>query len=174
MRLTDKYHLIRPEEITELSRPCSCDEDVLQRYIEESEMQDIKPAIGDALFLRLMTHVEYARLLNGGEYEDQHGNTFIFAGLKTALAYYVYARIVKSGTQTVSRFGFVEKDDEYSSRSDFKHRHQAYNDAFSIADGYMKECLAYIQNNPDIFPDYTQKGKMKTNRIKFKVIGSYV
>ena len=46
------------------------------------------------------------------------------------------------------------------------------NDAFAIADGYMKECLAYIQAKPEIFADYTLKGKVKANRTKFKILGN--
>lgn len=42
--------IIEPHEVAELARPCDCDDDVIRRTIEESEMLDIKPTLGDALF----------------------------------------------------------------------------------------------------------------------------
>lgn len=163
--------IINPFEVAELARPCDCDEDVIRRTIEESELLDIKPTLGDALFLRLTTHVEFERLLNGGEYENEKGEKFVFAGLKRTLAYYVWARLVKTSPNHLTRFGYVVKDDDHSHATEFKERQVAYNDAFAIADGYMKQCLAYIIANPKIFEDYYKKGSLKANRTKFKIIG---
>jgi len=164
-------HLLKPHEVGELARPCDADDAVIERAIEEAELLDIKPKLGDELFLRLLTHVEYSVLLNGGHYKDQCGKPRVFAGLKRALAYYVWARCVKTGTSHLTRFGFVEKRDDYSAMTEYKQRQVAYNDAFATADGYIKECLAYIQAKPEIFADYTQGGKIKANRVKYKIIG---
>lgn len=163
--------IIEPSDVAKLARPCDCDDDVILRTIEESEMLDIKPTLGDALFLRLGTHVEFDRLLNGGEYQNDKGETFVFAGLKRTLAYYVWARLVKTSTNHLTRFGYVVKQDDHSRATEFKERQIAYNDAFAIADGYMKQCLAYIIANPEIFADYYKKGSLKANRTKFKIIG---
>ena len=40
--------LITPDEINELARPCSADEDIARRFIEEAEHNDVRPALGDA------------------------------------------------------------------------------------------------------------------------------
>ncbi len=66
-------------------------------------------------------------------------------GIKTALAYYTYARIVKNGDLNVTRYGLMQKEDEYSSRPDIKEKVMAYNDAFSIADRYLKECVRFLE-----------------------------
>lgn len=163
--------IIEPHEVNDLARPCSADESVIIRIIEETELLDIKPKLGDKLFLRLTTDVEFARLLEGGEYTDIDGETRVFAGLKRAVAYYAWARLVKTSVNNLTRFGYVVKNDDYSHQSEYKERQVAYNDAFSVADGYMKECLAYIQANPDIFSEYTLKGKVTSNRVKYKIIG---
>ena len=92
--------------------------------------------------------------------------------MRRALAYYDWARLVKTSVSHLTRFGFVQKRDEYSQATEYRERQTAYNDAFAIADGYMKECLAYIQAKPEIFADYTLKGKVKANRTKFKILGN--
>ena len=144
-------HLIEPCDVDKYARPCDMDDEIIARAIEEAELLDIKPKLGDELFMRLLTHVQFAVLLNGGEYTDECRNRRHFVGLRRALAYYVW---------------------EYSQATEYRERQTAYNDAFAIADGYMKECLAYIQAKPEIFADYTLKGKVKANRTKFKILGN--
>ena len=146
-------HLIEPCDVDKYARPCDMDDEIIARAIEEAELLDIKPKLGDELFMRLLTHVH-------------------FVGLRRTLAYYVWARLVKTSVNHLTRFGFVQKRDEYSQATEYRERQTAYNDAFAIADGYMKECLAYIQAKPEIFADYTLKGKVKANRTKFKILGN--
>lgn len=165
-------HLIEPYEVGEYARPCDMDEGVVARAIEEAELLDIKPKLGDRLFMRLFAHAQFALLLNGGEYVDKRGNLRHLVGLRRTLAYYVWARLVKTGANHLTRFGFVQKRDEYSQATEYRERQTAYNDAFAVADGYMKECLAYIQAKPEIFADYTLRGKVKANRTKFKILGN--
>lgn len=168
------YPLLTAKEVPELSRDMSVhiDSKRVETYIRESENIDIKAALGDALFLAIKKNPEkYTDLLKGGTYKDCGGNTATFIGLKTALAYYTYARVVKNGDGNVTRFGFVNKDSEYSNKSDVREKTMAYNEAFSIADTYLKECLNYIVANKDKYPEYRQNGGIKANRTKFKVIG---
>jgi hypothetical protein len=148
------------------------DEDKIETYIRESESIDIKSALGDELYLDVKEHSEkYELLLDGGTYEDNRGEKKMFMGIKTALAYYTYARIVKNGDGNVTRYGFVQKEDEYSSRPDIKEKVMAYNDAFSIADRYLKECVLFLNEKNDEYPLYKGLGMMKVNRIKSKLIG---
>lgn len=156
-----------------LARPCSADEDIIQKFIEEAELNDIRPRIGSSLFQEIINNntEKYELLLNGGEYQDKCGPIRYFVGLRKALAYYTYARIVKNGSDIVTRYGFVDKTDQYSSNSEFKIRHQAYSDAFSIADSYMKECLNYMLSDPDLFQDLPCRPKMINNRVIIKQIG---
>lgn len=164
-------HLIEPYEVGKYARPCDMDDEIIERAIEEAELLDVKPKIGDELFMRLRTHDQFDVLLDGGEYVDGCGNSRHFVGLRRALAYYVWARLVKSSVNHLTRFGFVQKRDEYSQATEYRERQTAYNDAFAVADGYMKACLAYIRAKPEIFADYTLKGKVRANRTKFKILG---
>lgn len=169
-----QQYLITTEEVSELSRDMSIhlDKDKIETYIRESENIDIKSALGDALFLDVKEHSEkYLTLLNGGVYETGCGDRKVFTGLKSALAYYAFARIVKNGDGNVTRFGFVNKEPEYSSRPDIKEKVMAYNDTFSIADRYLKECVQYLNDCKSDFPLYKGGGKLKANRTVFRIIG---
>ncbi|WP_254028601.1 DUF6712 family protein [Bacteroides ovatus] len=169
-----QQHLITTEEVSELSRDMSThlDKSKIETYIRESENIDIKSALGDGLFLDVKNFPEkYSILLNGGIYETECGDRKVFTGLKSALAYYTFARIVKNGDGSVTRFGFVNKESEYSSRSEIKEKVMAYNDAFSIADRYLKECVQYLNDCKSDFPLYKSGGKLKANRTVFRIIG---
>lgn len=169
-----QQYLITTSEVAILSRTMSIhiDEEEIETYLRESESIDIKSALGDALYLDVKGNPEkYEVLLDGGVYETESGEKKLLTGLKTALAYYTYARIVKNGDSNVTRYGLIQKESEYSSHTEFKEKVMAYNDAFSIADRYLKECVLFLDEKNDEFPLYKGKGKIKANRIVYRVIG---
>lgn len=163
-------HIITPEEVDILARPCTADEDVALNYIEESEMQDIKPIIGDALFFDVANNQDkYKELLDGGMYEAA-GQEYGFAGLKRTLAYYAWARMVKCGTHHLTRYGFVNKNGDYSQSVEWRERQAAYNDAYAVADGYMRECLAYLTAK-GLMKSQDNVSKISKKRTFFGIIG---
>lgn len=163
-----KKHFIEPHEVELYARPCTVDEDIIERTIEEAELLDVKPALGDTIFAKLQNRVVYGRLMEGGEYEVD-GEKRTFAGLKRALAYYVWARLVNASTLHLTRFGFVIKTDDHSRTADLRERQAAAGSATAIANEYMKECLDYIEASPDVFGGVG--GRLKANKTTFKVIG---
>lgn len=169
-------HLITPDDVQLLSRNSSClnPKDV-NTYIEEAEQLDLKPAIGTALYMRLLNNTGNVQdnrvLLYGGEYTTPCGDVAMFAGVRKALAYYVYGRIVKNGGRTATRFGYVEKQGDYSNQVDYRERLNMANDATLVADSYMKETLNYIEAS-GLYPEYKScHGGMKNKRVTIKVIG---
>ena len=164
-------NLITPREVGYLSRDISqhVDEARIETYIRESENIDIKSALGDTLFLDVKANPsKHTLLLDGGTYQA-NGKKEVFSGLKTALAYYTYARVVKNVDTNVTRFGLVHKDSEYSSEVEFKEKMQSYNDAFSIADSYLKECVRFLSETK--YELYDGKGKIISHRTRFRIIG---
>lgn len=169
-------HLITPDDVQLLSRNSSClnPKDV-NTYIEEAEQLDLKPAMGTALYMRLLNNTGNAQenrvLLYGGEYTTPCGDIAMFAGVRKALAYYVYGRIVKNGGRTATRYGYVEKQGDYSNQVDYRERLNMANDATLVADSYMKETLNYIESS-GLYPEYKScHGGMKNRRVTIKVIG---
>lgn len=166
-------YLITTDEAGKLTRGMSVyvASDKIESYIREAENMDVRPALGDELFLDIKAEPnKYQLLLSGGEYDAKCGGKRMLVGLKSALAYYSYARLVKNGDGNVTRFGYVNKDDEYSSRPEFREKLQAYNDAFDVASRYMKECMDYLNENRDKFPLF-RKGKIKTNGTTYNIRG---
>lgn len=170
-------HLISVGDVFELSRSISdnLDKRVVERYIEEAEQLDLKPNIGTALLARLLNgegdSADNRMLLYGGQYTSQCGVLASFAGLRKALAYYTYARIVKGGGQTATRFGFVDKRDDNSYSVEYKERLNAANDAGAVADAYLKETVEYLRCEGAKYPEYAAGGGIKNNRVKIKIIG---
>lgn len=157
-------------EIDAECRPCNAQIELVDRCIEEAQNLDIIPAIGADWWLRVLDRENDAtalKLWQGGLYEDADGKTHIFAGLKKALLYYSYARIVRSSGGVSTRFDFVVKADQYSDSADPKAKVQAYNEAFATADGYKAQCLLFINDSGSCG---TGK-KIVNNRLSIKKIG---
>lgn len=168
-------HLITPTDVLALTRnsSASLNSKDVETYIDEAERLNIIPAIGADLYLRLLNDTgdksANSLLLYGGVYEGSQ--PIIIAGIRKALAYYVYGRIVKSGGQSVTRYGFVEKRDEYSAQVEYRERLNSANDATLVADSYMKEALNYITIS-NAFPEYKACGSgMRNRRVTIKAIG---
>lgn len=150
-------NLIETSQIKTLGRPLGdIKECKLLAYIREVENTYIKPALGDTLFLAL--HADnleiggtYDTLLNGGEWNADNAvcgcgsGVHFFSGLRTAIAYFVYAKTLMSADIESTRYGFVQKDGQYSEHVSQAQRTAAYNDAMEVGNTYLRECLEYCK-----------------------------
>ena len=153
--------LISPADIERLARPCDANNDTANRAIEEAMFNDIAPRLGAPTFARVLDADEFSPLMDGGTYIDSCGNEQMFFGLKKALAYFAWGRIVKTSTLRVTRFGVVEKRGDNSSAIPFEERQNAYNDAFAIAQGYMEGVIGYIEANENLFPEFCSRSSKR-------------
>lgn len=163
--------IITLSDINALARTCHADESIAASLIAEAERQDIKPKIGDALYLQITRDeipAAYDTLLDGGEWQQRDGTVRYLTGLRTALAYYAYARIIRDGNIQSTRFGAVIKTEDNSAESERAERQRQYREAFTTADGYMSEVMEYLSENAEAF-DYARK-TMKANRCTLRVI----
>lgn len=158
-------YLIQPIEIADYARDMSThmDEKKVISFIREAENIDLKPTLGYMLEEIKANPDDYTTLLEGGEYEV-NGEKKVLVGLKAALAYYVYSRIIKSGDLNIARYGAVYKEVNESSRAMQNERVIASNEAYSVANRYLQECIEYLG------ADCSQK-RIKSNRVVYKVIG---
>lgn len=184
-------NLITYEEISQLARPCTTDRDMAEAMIAEAQRVELKPRLGDWLYLRLLNLNEefiadggdandkttlsspnpYSLLLEGGQWEDSCGRSRLLTGLKTALAYYALARIVRDGNIQATTYGTAVKDDQYSADPERTERQRQYRELFGQADNYMAEALNFITKNCSQFPEYNVQGRMRSNRTTIKTIG---
>lgn len=208
-------NLITYEEISQLARPCTADEDLAAAMIAEAQRVEIKPRIGDDLYIKLIDSVSsstpgisrifyggtaaytpsatikgaasaatiikgvsvaaadprFNTLMQGGRWTTKDGRTRLLTGLKTALAYYALARIVRDGNIQTTTYGAVVKDDQYSAEAEKSERQRQYRELFEQADSYMAEVISYLTCNTKTFPEYRVAGKMRSNRMTIRLIG---
>lgn len=169
-------HIISPEEVVTLGRPIGKVEDSkLLAYITEAEQMNIKPALGDALFLKILAEGDsndiYKLLLNGGTYNDRNGEMRSFMGLKVALSYYVYAQNVMTGDFQSTRFGTVVKQGDYSREISSKERSDCYNNALEVAHHYLNECVAFCKSQ-NLFQSGRNRRVISAGGCTIRKIGS--
>lgn len=171
-------YLITPEEIGSLARPTYAEDEIVIRLIEESQREDLKPRIGDALYMALIAYEPSAGeeprlslLLDGGRWSGKDGAARYLTGLKTALAYFVYARIVRDGNIQSTRYGAVIKSDDNSRESEMTERQRHYRQSFASADALLLEVLSFLSANADMFPEYASGRPFKSNRTRFNIVG---
>lgn len=155
--------MITAAEVKTSGRPIGkmVDDDKLTSYITETEQLQIKPVLGDPLYLQICKELEkeeserdsrITTLLNGGVYEvtdckgDEQKGEHYFEGLKVAISYFVYAQNLMSGDYQSTRFGTVLKSDDYSSHISDKQRSDNYNNVMEIANAYLKDCVGYCKS----------------------------
>lgn len=136
--------IIQPEEVGILARPISqhIDREQLLAYITEVEQLQIRSALGGVLFSNIKQSPNaFAIILNGGI--DEVGE--VSGGIRKAMAYYVYARIIREGGTIATRFGAVEKNDEYATRLEQERKNTIHRECVNIADTYMAEVVRYAK-----------------------------
>lgn len=183
-------HIIRPEEVSGYGRAMSShvDRKVLESLIQETENVDIRPALG-ALFFQNLVQADREEpfvklLLNGGYYPYVYDPTFDatfqqpavvldahFQGLKAAVAYYVQARLVKTNDNQITRFGVMQKDNEYGTRPSLAERNDMYNDLCAVADQYLRDTLEYLNIYRSRYPLFECGGRIRNNRTIYRILG---
>lgn len=168
-------NLITYEEISLLARPCTTDRETADAMVAEAQRVELKPRLGDALFIKLMPeHPEdrFDTLLEGGVWGTPPRENLL-TGLKTALAYYALARIMRDGNIQATAYGAAVKDDQYSMNPETSERQRQYRELFEQADSYMAEVLNYLAENLNLFPEYAGAcdSKMRSNRMTIRIIG---
>lgn len=172
-----REHLLTVEEFRRLARPTSkhIDEDEVCSYIRECEDMTIIPAIGFDTYEKLLSDNlsdDEKTLLNGGTWvqgivgrcNGQNGLRRKCSGLKTALSYFVYAKMIQSDGSIVTRTGAMRHNDEYASHIEDKKAR--YNDVMNVAEEYLSGCLQYWKSvkSEDVHP-------VRGSRVHIHAIG---
>ncbi len=144
----ENKHILTVSEFKELARPTSkhIEENEVSTFIRECEDMHVIPAVGLETFENLTVEEvseECQTLLNGGVWTDREGKKRKCAGLKMALAYFVYGKMMMADGAIVTRTGLMQHNDDYASRTDDKNRVRRYNDVMNVAETYLDGCLSY-------------------------------
>lgn len=164
MPKVERVPLITVEQFKELSRPTSAhiDEDEVRKFIRECEDAFILPAIGWANFKAAIGLCPWDKtfddsfvpdlFLDGGEWDvvdfDEDGNKYkklyYCNGVRKALAYFTYAKLLRCDGTIISRAGGTRHRDDYSDQLG-DNLHKQYSDIMGLAERYLSDCLAYLR-----------------------------
>lgn len=176
----NKKSLLTVGQFRELARPTSLhlDEGEVSAFIREAEDAHIIPSVGyrnfkaavdkeDSVFDKTFdTSFQSSIMLDGGEWTDKKGELRYCSGLRKALAYYTYAKLLRSDGAIITRSGTIRhRDEEADHEGDDKLRR--YNDTTSMAERYLSEVLEYLSEHRK---DKRAK-PIKTTRARIRAIG---
>lgn len=186
MKKVDRQPLLTVDQFRELARPTSThlNEDDVLSYVRECEDELIIPAIGWANFKSSLGLREWDNTfddsfipdlwLDGGEWEhkekdengEEYDKLYYCCGVRKALAYFVYAKILRADGTILSRAGTMRHRDDYSDHIDDPQIKQ-YNDVMNMAERYLNECLQYLQ----VHKKSRQIRQQRGTRAKIHAIG---
>lgn len=116
----------------------------IEPYIKECEDAYIMPALGAGLYERLDTKQEQDQvLLDGGYYDGPDGRAYCH-GIRRAVAYFAYARLLRNNQVNVTAFGVTQKTGAYSQPTDGQQIASAATEATKMAEVYLHSCVDYI------------------------------
>ena len=156
--------LITPEQFRELARPVSIhvDDSEIAQFVRECEDMYIIPAVTWPLFKAASTtntwdeYFDYtfnpSIFVDGGEYDagdgtcgcmgEDNGGVRYCNGLRKALAYYVYAKMLRNDGNIIARAGAMQHQDQYAYHTNDASL-KRYNDTMDIAERYLGEAMEY-------------------------------
>jgi hypothetical protein len=141
-------------------------DDVLNAIINDAQIQDLAPLLGEMLFTDILKNpLNYQNLLNEGSY-TYNGTTFNNWGLKSVLAHFSYARYIMYGSVIDTPFSAVEKTFNNSSQpATAENKKKLFQMNIDLAYTYWQSVENYlIRTNNNLF----KKQPVKTNKMKFK------
>ena len=142
-------------------------------YIKQAQQFDLKPLLDEEFYKDLTDNSSTAPnslLLIGGGYNHQN-KSYEFSGLKAALVFYAYARIIENQNIHVTRFGVVYKNNaDVSKRVDEKTLQRLVQQARNQAKVYWDECELFLNRSSTNYPLWLKKPTSKS-RINITAIG---
>ena len=138
--------LITNDEFKSRARVVSSNIDAakIEAFIHEAEIMDLKPMLGD-LFVDVMNNNQHYQVFVEGGILILNDKRIEIEGLKTALAYFAFARMARNGDAVLTRYGFVNKENTNSYRAEQEQREQVYNDCMAIGKKCVDECMRYMR-----------------------------
>jgi len=144
--------------------------DRINMYITEAQSFDVAPSIGLTLLADVIANPATAPnllLLSGGTY-TVNAKVYECLGLKKAIAYYSYCRIVKNNCINVTAFGVTEKTTDNSEPAGEAKVSMAVREAEASGKACLESCLRLLKNVPTNYPLAEVTG---TRGCKWKIYG---
>lgn len=151
-----------------LNLPVEINRQKLDKAIMEAEANDLARWFNDSFITDLKANPDtYTNVLEGCNW-IYGSETINFEGLKAAICYYAYARLLVSMPVTITQDAVVTKTSEYSEKAERKDISTESVNCEKMAEFYMGKVKDYLDNNTSTYPKY--KYHIPQNK-RFKVIG---
>lgn len=154
-------------------------------HIKNAQKFDLGLMLGDALLYDFVKYIriyrdaitvdpdhvatpdeqKYLDLLNGKIYPFK-GNDIYFEGVKPALVYYSYARILVNQNVHTTANGINKKLNQYSETVEEKEIFRLKTDAESAAWGYMNDVKNFLNANKNLYPLWLRSCHCEQSKIK--------
>ena len=171
-------NLITLEDIQDFRAVSSnLDTSRIDPLIEEAQELDIKPVLGPAQYLDFINNItdqKYQDLLNGVEYTDTGIRELVsFKGVRAALVYYSYARLLLNQDLHVTPSGIAEKTEEWSTNSNQKRIQSQVTASRLAASSHEKDYLKFLNEESQTYPIWDKscitenatKGGIRISRV---------
>jgi hypothetical protein len=152
----------------------------MEPYIREAQYNDLRPILGDPLFLDFMKkfdasgdpmYADYQKLLLGDEYTPPGDTATIeYPGIVPMLAYYTLARFVEGNRMNVTTYGVVQKVTEQSEPMGEKLLDGAIASFRSNGYGFEQALVKYLRDKgTSVYPLYrgAMTESLNTSGVKF-------
>lgn len=118
-------------------------------YLQEVEDASIIPAIGAELYERLDSgELADDTLISGGYYDTKQGRRLCH-GIRKAVAYIAYAKMLRANKVSVTAFGVTEKRGNFSQSADETSVNYAANHADKMGTFYLDSSIEYLRSKED-------------------------
>lgn len=121
--------------------------------IENAERLDLKPLLGEKLFLDMVANsgtAPYPDLLNGGAY-TYDGFEYNHVGIKSVLCEFAYARLVFFGSESASPHGLIDKMNRDAQHISRDRKKELYTASRGVALELWEEVRRYLVRNASLF-----------------------
>lgn len=129
-------------------------DDKIDPFIEDAELLDLKPLLGNALYFDLVknsTDQKYVDLLDAKEFAV-NDITHKHLGLKKVISIFANARYVLFGSNTDTPFGLVQKGHQDSVPVSGTTKRDIYTKDRQTAAQYFSDIALFLDNNKDTYP----------------------
>ena len=133
-------------------------DNVLNQHINNAQFVDVQKLMGADFYndmIRNSTDANYIALLTEADYTYK-SIVYTNVGLKSVIVNYTYGRYVQFGSQTDTPFGYVTKDNQYSTPTGSGTKKSMSKSCEQTAYEYWKSVRDFLNRNTDIYPLWNQ------------------
>lgn len=164
MNLIDKTEIAKHREVSRSVR-----DDKINPHIEDAQLLDLKPLLGDSLYdhvINNLTDTNVLNVLNPHTY-TYNGNQYQHQGFKKVLSLFSYTRYIIHGSFTDTGFGMVQKSNQDSSPVPEAQKRNIYTKDRQAAIAYFNEISLFMNRFPSLYA--TWKSGSTSRKSSFRI-----